>query len=84
MVTHDIDEAVLMADRALVMAGSPGQIIHDLSIDIDDPRDRQDPTVQNMRSHLMQVFHDATHLDQDSNYVEGDEVSTSNVKSIAS
>ena len=83
MVTHDIDEAVLMADRALVMAGSPGQIIHDLSIDIDDPRDRQDPTVQKMCSHLMQVFHDATHSDQDSDYVEGGESSASNVKSIA-
>jgi ABC-type nitrate/sulfonate/bicarbonate transport system ATPase subunit len=66
------------------MAGSPGQIIHDLSIDIDDPRDRQDPAVQKMRSHLMQVFHDATHSDQEGEYIEGEEVSTSNVKSIAS
>jgi NitT/TauT family transport system ATP-binding protein len=73
-----------MADRALVMAGSPGQIIHDLSIDIDDPRDRQDPTVQKMRSHLMQVFHDATHSDQESDYVEEDKNPISNVKSIAS
>jgi NitT/TauT family transport system ATP-binding protein len=84
MVTHDIDEAVLMADRALVMAGSPGQIIHDLSIDIDDPRDRQDPTVQKMRSHLMQVFHDATHSDQEGEFVEGEEGTASNVESIAS
>lgn len=61
MVTHDIDEAVLMADRALVMAGAPGKIVHDLTVDIDDPRERQDPAVQDMRSHLMQIFHDATH-----------------------
>jgi NitT/TauT family transport system ATP-binding protein len=73
-----------MADRALVMAGSPGQIIHDLSIDIDDPRDRQDPAVQKMRSHLMQVFHDATHSNEDGDFVEENEVSASNVKSIAS
>ena len=32
MVTHDIDEAVLMADRALVMAGAPGKIVHDLEV----------------------------------------------------
>lgn len=33
MVTHDIDEAVLMADRSLIMAGSPGKIMHDIRID---------------------------------------------------
>ncbi len=60
MVTHDIDEAVLMADRALVMAGAPGRIVHDLNIDLDDPRKREDPAVQAMRKHLMQIFHDAS------------------------
>jgi NitT/TauT family transport system ATP-binding protein len=87
MVTHDIDEAVLMADRALVMAGSPGQIIHDLPIDINDPRDRQDPSVQKMRSHLMQIFHDASHSGSEEVYEEvskEDGGSASNVKSIAS
>ncbi len=59
MVTHDIDEAVIMADRALVMAGSPGRIVHDLKVDLGDPRERQDPEVQAMRSRLMQIFHDA-------------------------
>lgn len=62
MVTHDIDEAVIMADRALVMAGSPGKMVHDLRVDLPDPRDRQDPQVQSLRSHLMQIFHDAAGL----------------------
>ena len=86
MVTHDIDEAVLMADRALVMAGAPGKIIHDLSIDINDPRDRQDPAVQKMRSHLMQVFHDATHSDPEivsSEITKGDKKPISNIKAVA-
>ncbi len=61
MVTHDIDEAVLMADRTLVMAGAPGKIVHDIPVDIPDPRDRLDPNVQAMRARLMQIFHDATH-----------------------
>ncbi|MDE0250493.1 MAG: ABC transporter ATP-binding protein [Gammaproteobacteria bacterium] len=59
MVTHDIDEAVIMADRALVMAGSPGKIVHDFKVDLDDPRERQDPSVQEMRARLMQIFHEA-------------------------
>ncbi len=65
MVTHDIDEAVLMADRALIMAGAPGRIVHDLSVDLDDPREREDPVVQTKRNHLMQIFHDASHLPSD-------------------
>jgi NitT/TauT family transport system ATP-binding protein len=65
MVTHDIDEAVLMADRALVMAGSPGKIMHDLRIDLPDPRERQDTAVQATRAHLMEIFHDAAHSQSD-------------------
>lgn len=65
MVTHDIDEAVLMADRALVMAGSPGKIMHDIRIDLPDPRDREDPAVQSMRTHLMDLFHEASSISSD-------------------
>jgi len=61
MVTHDIDEAVLMADRALVMAGSPGKIMHDLTIDLPDPRERESKAVQATRTHLMGIFSDAAH-----------------------
>lgn len=60
MVTHDIDEAVLMADRSLIMAGSPGKIMHDIRIDLPDPRHREDPAVQSMRTHLMKLFHEAS------------------------
>ncbi len=59
MVTHDIDEAVIMADRALVMAGSPGKMVHDLRVELPDPRDRTDPEVQKMRTHLMGIFEEA-------------------------
>jgi NitT/TauT family transport system ATP-binding protein len=59
IVTHDIDEAVLMADRALIMAGSPGRIYDELEVDLADPRDRQDPAVQAMRSELMDAFQNA-------------------------
>ncbi len=61
IVTHDIDEAVLMADRALIMAGSPGKIYDELEVALPDPRERQDPNVQAMRARLMDAFHDAAH-----------------------
>lgn len=71
MVTHDIDEAVIMADRALVMAGSPGRIVHDFKVDLEDPRERQDPEVQAMRATLMEIFHQAAGVPVDSSNEEG-------------
>ena len=61
IVTHNIDEAVIMADRAVIMAGSPGEIVHEMSINLEDPRDSQDPEMQEMRGKLMSAFRDATH-----------------------
>ena len=62
IVTHDIDEAVLMADRALIMAGAPGKIVHEFEVALDDPRQRQDAAVQAMRARLMDAFHSAAQV----------------------
>ncbi len=37
-VTHDIDEAVLLSDRVLVFAGTPGRLVDDVLIDLPRPR----------------------------------------------
>ncbi|MBX9932858.1 MAG: ABC transporter ATP-binding protein [Methylobacterium sp.] len=41
-VTHDIDEAVTLADRVVVLAGSPGRVAADMAIDVTRPRRRRD------------------------------------------
>jgi len=48
MVTHNIEEAVLMADRILVFSANPGRIAHELSVRFPHPRNRHDPAFQQM------------------------------------
>jgi NitT/TauT family transport system ATP-binding protein len=43
MVTHNIEEAVLMSDRILVLSSNPGRIAAEIPVTIPHPRDRLDP-----------------------------------------
>jgi NitT/TauT family transport system ATP-binding protein len=43
MVTHNIEEAVLMCDRILVFSSNPGRIAAELKVDLQHPRKRLDP-----------------------------------------
>lgn len=43
LVTHNIEEAVLMCDRILVFGSNPGRILKDIKVDLPQPRSRLDP-----------------------------------------
>src|SRR5277367_5138722 len=43
MVTHNIEEAVLMCDRILVFTSNPGRVIAEIKVELPQPRKRLDP-----------------------------------------
>jgi NitT/TauT family transport system ATP-binding protein len=48
MVTHNIEEAVLMCDRILVFAASPGRVASELRVPFPHPRNRLDPAFRQL------------------------------------
>lgn len=48
MVTHNIEEAVLMANRILVFSVNPGRVAHELPVPFPHPRSRHDAAFQQM------------------------------------
>jgi NitT/TauT family transport system ATP-binding protein len=48
MVTHNIEEAVLMCDRILVFSSSPGRIAAEIKVDLSQPRNRLDPVFRQL------------------------------------
>ncbi len=60
-VTHDIDEAVAMADRVLIMSQNPGEIIDEVKLSLNWPRDQSSTEFQQARQQLMTKFSAAQH-----------------------
>ncbi|MFN3525205.1 MAG: ABC transporter ATP-binding protein [Paracoccus sp. (in: a-proteobacteria)] len=56
IVTHDVDEALLLADRVIVMRPNPGRIADDIPVDLPRPRDRTAPAFEIQRRAVMAVL----------------------------
>jgi NitT/TauT family transport system ATP-binding protein len=48
LVTHNIEEAVLMCDRILLFSSNPGRIIREIAVDLKQPRNRLDPQFRDL------------------------------------
>jgi ABC-type nitrate/sulfonate/bicarbonate transport system ATPase subunit len=57
LVTHDIDEAIYMSDRIMIMTQRPGRIDREIEINLVRPRDRTSESFLRLRSEILEHLH---------------------------
>src|ERR1700736_5739646 len=57
LVTHDIDEAIYMSSRIVIMTPRPGRIERTIPVDLDRPRQRNSPDFLQLRSDILNFLH---------------------------
>lgn len=60
IVTHNIEEAILMADRILIFDSNPGQVKHELKVNLPRPRDDESPPFRRLMHHIYTLMTSAS------------------------
>jgi NitT/TauT family transport system ATP-binding protein len=56
LVTHDVEEAILLADRVVVLSPRPGRLLEQFQVTIERPRVHTDPRVVELRERAMRAL----------------------------
>jgi len=57
LVTHDIDEAIYMSDRIVIMSSRPGRIEREIPVALERPRERNSAGFLRLRSEILEMLH---------------------------
>jgi ABC-type nitrate/sulfonate/bicarbonate transport system ATPase subunit len=57
LVTHDIDEAIYMSDRIVVLTPRPARVDRIMDVALDRPRHRNDPRFLRLRAEILEELH---------------------------
>ena len=56
LVTHDVEEAVLLADRIVLLSPRPGRVVETLEVGLSRPRSRTDLAVVELRERALRAL----------------------------
>jgi sulfonate transport system ATP-binding protein len=56
IVTHDVEEAIVLADRVMVMRSRPGRVYEEIACDLPRPRDRQSAAFDFVKRRVLAAF----------------------------